>query len=467
MELKTLISTFAALLVSGVVYDTVTRKQKSGVKPWLACFLDALYAFPKLFGVGPFKKDALYIKTVIADQMKLHQKFDFGGDEIEVTKRHDPLIDIGLVRSKAQVSPFGASVLIASMSKRMKLRLEMVDYIKKHPKVKSVAMKNPVFVIGFTRTGTTFLHEILGLHPDVRMHYTWEQIEFVPRTDDESMEALVKDRKVRYDANKGEFGLLTSVAGDAIQSIHRIEYDAPEECTSPCGMELPFNIPTIPFMPFAAKEIIDMGAQQAFPLYKQYLQLLAFQTPERQDPFTWMLKCPFHLPYLSELHATFPDATIVWTHRNPVECIASACSLYETLMKISVDSWTIDKEALGLAVMELSLLSLEKAIRSIEKAAKTMRVLHIRYADNIKDPKAVCKKVMDMAELPFSDEYVRRVDEYMAESTRKRKAMKEKKTREAASGKAAEIHTYSLQEYGLSEEIVLAKFDNYIKKFNL
>jgi hypothetical protein len=314
------------------------------------------------------------------------------------------------------------------------------------------------------------LHEVLGLHPDVRMHYTWEQIDFVPKTDDESIEALTKDRAARHKNNRWEFNLTETVAGDAIQSIHRIGYDEPEECTTPCGMELPFNIPTIPFMTFAAKEIIALGAKEAFPKYKQYLQLLAFQTAERQGPFTWMLKCPFHLPYLTELHATFPDATIVWTHRNPVECIASACSLYETLMKISVDSWTIDKKALGKAVMEYTFLALEKAIRSIEKAAKTMRILHIRYSDNIKEPKVVCKKIMEMAELPFSDEYVRRVDAYLAESARKRKSLKEKKVREAATGGGKMetlLHTYSLEEYGLSEEIVLAKFDAYITKYNL
>jgi hypothetical protein len=220
-------------------------------------------------------------------------------------------------------------------------------------------------------------------------------------------------------------------------------------------------------MAFAAKEIIDLGAKDTFPLYKKYLQLLTFQAPDRQSPFTWMLKCPFHLPYLSELHATFPDATIVWTHRNPVECIASACSLYETILKISVDSWTIDRKALGLAVMELSLLSLDKAIRSIEKAGKSLRILHIRYADNIKDPKSVCKKVMDMAELDFSDEYVNRLDDYMTESNRKRSAMKEKKAKEAATGKPVELHSYSLEDYGLSKEIVLTKFDAYIKKYNL
>lgn len=467
MELSTLITTFIALIVSGIIYDTVTRKQLSGVKPWLTCFLDALYSLPRLLTLGPFKPDATRLKNIIADQKKITKKTDMGGDEDEMIKRYDPLLDIGLVKSGVKFSPFGQTIVINSLAKRVKSRLDMIDYLKKHPKVEKINVRRPVFVIGFTRTGTTFLHEILGLHPEVRMHYTWEQIDFVPRTDEETMEAFTKDRALRHEVNKKDFHMLTAVAGDAIQSIHRIEYDAPEECSTPCGMELPFNIPTIPLMPFAAKEIIDLGAKDTFPLYKKYLQLLTFQAPDRQSPFTWMLKCPFHLPYLSELHATFPDATIVWTHRNPVECIASACSLYETILKISVDSWTIDRKALGLAVMELSLLSLDKAIRSIEKAGKSLRILHIRYADNIKDPKSVCKKVMDMAELDFSDEYVNRLDDYMTESNRKRSAMKEKKAKEAATGKPVELHSYSLEDYGLSKEIVLTKFDAYIKKYNL
>ncbi len=108
-----------------------------------------------------------------------------------------------------------------------------------------------------------------------------------------------------------------------------------------------------------------------------------------------MLKCPFHLPYLTELHTEFPDATIVWTHRDPVECIASACSLYHTLMKLTADTWTIDTTALGQAVMDYTADALEKADQSIEKAKKTMKIIHVRYADNVKNPKEICRKVFE------------------------------------------------------------------------
>ena len=122
---------------------------------------------------------------------------------------------------------------------------------------------------------------------------------------------------------------------------------------------------------------------------------MAWQDVDRQSNFTWMLKCPFHLPYLTELHQEFPDATIVWTHRDPVECIASACSLYECIIKLVADSWTIDRQAIGQAVLEYTADALERAAASIEKASKTMKIIHVRYADNIKNPKSICQKVIE------------------------------------------------------------------------
>jgi len=108
-----------------------------------------------------------------------------------------------------------------------------------------------------------------------------------------------------------------------------------------------------------------------------------------EDGIRWMLKCPFHLPYLVELNEQFPDAILVWTHRDPVECIASACSLYEALMKAAFETNTIDRHALGKAVVEYSRLALDKAFNSFKKLKS--KIIHIRYADNIKSPKDMCK----------------------------------------------------------------------------
>ena len=112
-----------------------------------------------------------------------------------------------------------------------------------------------------------------------------------------------------------------------------------------------------------------------------------------------MLKCPFHLPYLTELFEEFPESTVVWTHRNPVDCIASACSLYETLLLFCMEASSIDKAKLGKAVLEYTRICLDKAFASIKKAGPKAKVVHIRYADNVKEPKQncseICAKVID------------------------------------------------------------------------
>jgi hypothetical protein len=107
-----------------------------------------------------------------------------------------------------------------------------------------------------------------------------------------------------------------------------------------------------------------------------------------------MLKCPFHLPYLEELSNEFPGCTVVWTHRDPVECIASACSLYQTIMNMSLEEASIDSIAIGRAVLNYSRLCLDKAESTIKKLEGKIKVVHVRYADNMKDTKRVCKNVL-------------------------------------------------------------------------
>jgi hypothetical protein len=48
-----------------------------------------------------------------------------------------------------------------------------------------------------------------------------------------------------------------------------------------------------------------------------------------------------------DLVSSFPDCSIVWTHRNPVECVASACSLHETLLRMVMEENSIDAHAIG------------------------------------------------------------------------------------------------------------------------
>lgn len=378
-----------------VAYYNLLRKQ-SPHRPVIGILIDMVCFIPFMLGLGPWSRPN-DIRTGVEQAMKETGLSDFGkSDHEKVIERYEVARRYGMERSQGKWTPFGYFVSGEMLKKRMVTKLQFVDYLKKHSSIEKIPIKNPIFVIGFPRTGTTFLHELLGLHPDVKMHYSWEQMDPVPHTDDESLEAQKKDREARYAANKSRFEWTLTIGGDEIQKVHRIGYDEPEECTTPCAMELPWAIAELPWIAFAAKETIALGAGEAFTTYRRFLQLMTWQSPERYDQkSTWMLKCPFHLPYITELHEAFPDATVVWTHRDPVECIASCCSLYETLLHMGMVETSLDRFALGKAVMEYTRLSLDKALNSFKQLGKNIKAVHVRYADNVKDPKSICKTITE------------------------------------------------------------------------
>lgn len=484
---------FLIAFIIRVFAGTLNRKFKAFKKPLLTCFLESLFAIPQTLRLGPWSKGNS-IRTAVRAAMKNTKLTDLGGSDNGegMINRYETTRRDGFAKTKGKLkySSLGHVMSIELMTKRVETRLKLVDYMKRHPDIEKRAskMRSPIFVIGFPRTGTTFLHELLGLHPRVRMHYTWEQMEPVPRTHDESPEAIAADCKKRFEGNRFKFDLMLTLAGDSVQSIHRVGYEEPEECTTPCAVELPWAINELPFNVFAAESVINLGAGDAFKFYKQFLLLLSWvkdkchrasnpsvvsgkassqgeqEQEQEQDDFTWMLKCPFHLPYLSELYETFPGATVVWTHRNPVECIASACSLYETLLTTAMEGFSIDKEAIGAAVLDYTKRSLDKAFASLDQIKKNkalkLNVIHVRYANNVKNPKKICKHVIESSGLAYDSQYVTLIDEYLDKNEKQRQKLKAK-----GGGDGKKLHDYTLEEYGLSEEKVKEIFKDYIEDY--
>ncbi len=515
---------YAIFIVALMILRVFYRKSISRGKPFLASLLDTLCEIPSLLEIGPWGRDN-GIQRALETSMAETGLTDFGTDDTTGCKASMPVLqadrtgfiqrylitrNVGRRRSGAIYSPLGYALCGNVLHKRMCQRLRHIDFMKRHPQIRHVSIHRPIFVIGFPRTGTTLLHELLGLHSKARMHYTWEQMEHVPTTHEETISAQRINRQRRYAENKPHFERILKVMGSNIQKIHRIGYDEPEECTTPCAMELPWAIPEIPLMVHAMPELLPLGCGLAFDYYKEYLQLLTWQaagdmpsqhisslsaekgidlkTPEGAKALgcdlTWVLKCPFHLPYLDELFAAFPDATVVWTHRDPVECIASACSLYETLAEVGSDSWTVDKAAIGESVLKYTEICLNRAEESIAKLnqatteksdqRKRNSIIHVRYADNIKKPQDVCTGILKQAEVltdgPASQEYCTKVEQYMAASKAKRakeEALVKGTSVAKKQGDEHVLHAYSLEEYGLSVEKVRAMFKSYTDKYNL
>jgi hypothetical protein len=558
-----LFALYAAVLVFVAVWRAMTRRSRDPMKPLFTCLLDTVLEIPYLLKLGPWGQENS-IMQAMERAMNETKLTDFGledpndsgtwktirtpkktgerrkssvapdwKDPYGFVERYETSRTEGLVKVNGIYSPIGYLLSYRTIHRRMVTRLKHVEYMKNHPNIQRIPVEKPVFVIGFPRTGTTFLHEMLSVHAGVKTHYTWEQYDHVPGTNSESSTDLRRDRENRYQTNKRVFDQQMRLVGDAIQSIHRIGYDEPEECTTPCAFELPYAIGALPLYIMAAQEVVPLGCGRAFDFYKEYLQMLTWQATgevnelqigaktfkpvsseeganidramqESPDALgsdkRWMLKCPFHLPYLDELFETFPDATVVWTHRDPVECIGSACSLYYTLAAMALEAHEIDKKAIGRAVVEYTQLSLDKAHATLEKL-RTRRleastknsqsstsspapkrglkmgearvkgaqregeghVIHVRYQDNVKDPRGTVEGILREVGLIHGDgeaaSYQQSLDRYLA---RNKAANEKNKSKTGGHG-----HKYSLAEYGLDEEEVRSVFKAYTDKYRL
>jgi CheY-like chemotaxis protein len=149
-----------------------------------------------------------------------------------------------------------------------------------------------------------------------------------------------------------------------------------------------------------------------------------------------VLKTPHHLEWIDELLAVFPDATLVWTHRDPHEVVPSFCSMLAHGRGIFSDA--VDPHEIGRAWLRKG--SERMAHRALDARAKAgeARFLDVRYADLVRDPLAVVRQIEERSGLPWSLDAETRVRDRLRLEQQNRHG----------------VHRYSLADFGLTSEDV-------------
>jgi len=87
---------------------------------------------------------------------------------------------------------------------------------------------------------------------------------------------------------------------------------------------------------------LGLDQHRHYAYLKKVLQALTFL----RGPRTWVLKSPQHCEQLGPLIATFPDATVAFTHRDPVAVIQSTITMMaysDRLRRTSIDpAWLLE-----------------------------------------------------------------------------------------------------------------------------
>ena len=153
-----------------------------------------------------------------------------------------------------------------------------------------------------------------------------------------------------------------------------------------------------------------------------------------------MLKNPSHLVGLDAIMSVYPDALIVYTRRDPVVAIASACSLSAEATK----GWSTT--FIGDTIGRTQLDMLSKAVERFEReraAYPAEQFVDIDYREFVGDPVGTTKGIYEA----FGLEWTPGVDEAVT-----------KLDAESRQGGRRPKHSYDLADYGLTEEQVRAAF---------
>jgi len=219
------------------------------------------------------------------------------------------------LREETGLSDVGVAVVFEQLVGNLVNRLRFEALIAEHPEIEDVEIKRPIIICGLPRTGTTHLHNLIAADPNLRYLSYWESLEPFP--------APGEDDSARRDRCSTGLDLVDTSMPD-FKRMHDMTVDHAHEeiqllANDISGMlfETTYHVPS-----FAAHyKSHDQGPSYAH--LKRQLQAMQWL----RGGTRWVLKSPQHLEQFATLYATFPDATFVVTHRDPVEVTRSMLTM--------------------------------------------------------------------------------------------------------------------------------------------
>jgi hypothetical protein len=220
-------------------------------------------------------------------------------------------------------------VLFGYLSRHASNRLLIQDTLKRHPEILSENIDRPVIVTGLPRSGTTHLVNLLAA--DARFHSLplWQSYEPVPLPGEAALPDGTDPRYARCAAAWEGMKQVTPL----LAAMHPMEPDHIHEELELMGPDFAsYNYEWLSMSPRWGAHYAATDQTPHYRYLKRVLQLLQWQRGEGGK--RWVLKCPQHLEQLPALLQVFPDAIVVFTHRDPIAVIQSTVTMQAYTQRI-------------------------------------------------------------------------------------------------------------------------------------
>lgn len=199
-------------------------------------------------------------------------------------------------------------------------RLLLTDLLRRYPEIHDIEIERPIIVVGLPRSGTTHLVNLIAADTRRRALPYWESQEPFPLRGEGPDVNGVDPRFTRSVFEHESAMTMTPL----VQAMHDRFPQAIEEEVELLDLDfasyvLEWHARVPQWRDFYLA--LDQGTHYAY--LRTILKALTFL----RGPGQWVLKSPQHCEQLGPLIRTFPDATVAFTHRDPVAVIQSAITM--------------------------------------------------------------------------------------------------------------------------------------------
>ncbi len=333
------------------------------------------------------------------------------------------------IEATARLHTLGRLMTRQEILRGLRTRLLLTQARTENPAIADERIEAPLVITGPPRSGTSILFELLALDPNARAPLAWEVLHPVPfgGASADALRTMAECEQEFWSDVQPEFG-----------TIHELRSDLPVECVT---LTLPSftggHWGMIASMP---NWVADYPATMDY--HRALLQTLQHGGP----PQNWIVKTPLYLVFIDLVFATYPDAWVIHTHRDPLKTEPSSLSTLATVRWERSEEVELP-EANGAGLGDVMMLLAQR------RAAGDLpdQIVDSHFSDLMSDPIAAIEKLYGEMQRPFLGEHADAIRRYLEAKPK---------------GKFGK-HKYSAEEWGFDSAKLREKMLPYTDYYNI
>lgn len=307
------------------------------------------------------------------------------------------------------------------------------------PAIGAAPIRQPIFITGLPRSGTTFLHRLMLSDTANRAPSVWETIYPSPQAGTQAQRIARVARQLK---------VFERLAPD-FRSLHPLEATSPQECSEITAhvfrslrFDTNYHVPSY-------RTWMDADVVRHLPGYRFHKRFLRYLQHQDGKERQWVLKCPEHLFALEAIKAVYPDARMVFVHRDPVKVLLSQARLTEVLRRPFTRS--LNPKTLGPNESRRWFDGTKRMMAAGDDAGFPDPVCHVHHMDLISDPVSTVETVYRHFGMELSRQSAAAIEAYVAAKPK------------GGYGR----HEYHFDDHGLDEAQERERFRPYMVRFGV